>query len=78
MSWKYSATEILAIGVFIYFCIGVMSIMLGVMVLLASVFFVNTQMAEIGTSALFFGFAVIFICGGIGCFLPDKQKVLVK
>jgi hypothetical protein len=78
MNWKYSAMEILAIGVFICFCIGMVSVMLGFMVTIASIFFVNTQIAEIGTSALFYGLAVIFICAGVGCFIPDKEKVLVK
>jgi hypothetical protein len=78
MTWKYSATEILAIGVFICFGIGMFSIMAGLMVMIASIFFVSTQLTEIGTSALFYGLAVIFICAGIGCFIPDKEKVLVK
>jgi hypothetical protein len=78
MSWRYSATEILAIGVFICFCIGMVSVMLGLLTTVAAMFLVNSQLTEIGTSALFYGIAILFICAGIGCFIPDKEKVLVK
>jgi hypothetical protein len=78
MSWRYSATEILAIGVFICFCIGMGSIILGLLVTTLSIFMSSSQLSAIGTLALFYGLAIVFICAGIGCFIPDKEKVLVK
>jgi len=79
MNWKYSATEIIALTVFISFCIGMMSVMVGLMFVIMSLFFDDmTSLTKIGSSALFAGFAIVFLCAGIGCFIPDKEKVLVK
>lgn len=78
MNWKYSATDIVAITVFLAFCIGMCGVLTGLLTIILSIFIVSTTLTEIGTTALFYGLAVVFVCAGIGCFIPDKEKVLVK
>lgn len=77
-TWRYSAWEIVGIVVFVAFCIGMVSIMLGLLTIVAAIFLVNSKLTDIGTTSLFYGLAVIFVCAGIGCFIPEKDKVLVQ
>lgn len=74
----YSAIEVVAVVVFIAFCIGMISVVLGLMAIVLSLFMSGVHLAEIGALLMFYGLAIIFVCAGIGCFLPDKERVLVQ
>ena len=74
---KYSATEIIGIGVFICFCIGIMSILCGIMMITLSLFLFNGVLEILGISLIFYGLAVVFVSAGIGCFLKPQDRMLI-
>lgn len=75
---QYTITEIIGIGIFICFCTGILSVMLGIITTLASVFFLNSALQIIGVTTIFFGLALSIGAGGAGCFIPEDDRVLVR
>jgi hypothetical protein len=75
---QYSATEIIGIGIFICFCTGILSVQLGIVITLASMFLLNTALQVIGVTMIFFGLALSIGAGGAGCFIPEEDRVLVR
>ena len=73
---RYTYWEILAVVVFMMFCVGMVSIFLGITFILLGGILEFDDVALQGVSMLFSGLAIGFVCAGIGCFIPDKKVEL--
>jgi len=74
---KYTVIEVVAVGVFVCFCTGVLSILSGIMLTLASLFTLGSSLEVTGVSLIFFGLAITFVSAGIGCFLQPEDRMLI-